>query len=78
MKPLSMTVDVAGRGVGNRRRHREQLAGPGDVVCTLAVGETSVVADALEALGQDVDQNRRMNSPVSSVMTLKRARPSAR
>ena len=37
-------------------RHGEQLASPGDVVGARATGEQAVVADVVEALRQDVDQ----------------------
>ena len=39
-----------------RRRHIEQTARLGDVVGARAAGEQAVVADAVEALRQDVDQ----------------------
>ncbi len=52
----------AGLGEGRRfgviglgGRHGEQFAGTGDVAGARAVGEEAVVADAVEALGQDVD-----------------------
>jgi hypothetical protein len=45
---------IAGRGLC--RRHVEQLAGSGDVVGAGAAGEQSVVADAVEAERQDVDE----------------------
>ena len=38
------------------RRHVEQLAGSGDVVGAPAIGEETVVADAMEAAGQHVDE----------------------
>ena len=37
-------------------RHVEQLARSRDVLSSPAVGEETVVADAMEAAGQDVDQ----------------------
>ncbi len=43
------------RAVYARGRHGEQFAGTGDVAGARAVGEEAVVADAVEALGQDVD-----------------------
>ena len=39
-----------------RRRHGEQLAGARDVGRAVAVGKQSVVADAVEAVRQDVDE----------------------
>ncbi len=42
--------------VGLGGRHGEQFAGTGDVAGAAAVGEQTVVADAVEALGQDVDK----------------------
>ena len=38
------------------RRHREQLASACDVGGAVAVGEQPIVSDAMEALGQHVDQ----------------------
>ena len=43
-------------GLALRRRDAEQLAGAGDVLGAPAVGEQAVVADAVEAVGQDVDE----------------------
>ncbi len=43
-------------GLGHRRRHGEQLACPGEVGGAIAVGEQAVMADAVEAFGQDVAQ----------------------
>ena len=54
MAPVAAAV-----GLGRRtlwRRHVEQVAGVGDVVRAAAIGEEPVVADAVEAVGQDVDQ----------------------
>src|SRR5882762_33293 len=43
---------VLGLGVGNG----EQLTRPRDVICARAAGEQAVVADAVEAVRQDVDE----------------------
>ena len=43
-------------GFGRRRRHGQQFASQGDALRAIAVGEQAVVADAMEALGQDVQQ----------------------
>ena len=48
----------------------EQLTRACDVVGAGAVGEQAVVADAVEAVGSTWMRNRRMNSPVASVMQL--------
>ena len=51
-------ASVGGRRHGLRcrrgRRHVKQLASAGQVGGSVAVGEQAVVADAMEALGQDV------------------------
>lgn len=39
-----------------RRRHIEQLTRAGDVVGAAAIGEETIVADAMESGGQDVDE----------------------
>ncbi len=38
------------------RRHSQKLACPRDVLGATAIGEQAIVADAVEAAGQDVDQ----------------------
>ena len=43
-------------GFFQARRHREQLAGACDIGRAVAIGEQSVVADAVEAVRQDVDE----------------------
>ena len=43
-------------GLGLYHRHVEQAARPGDVVGARTAGEQAVVADAVEAVRQDVDQ----------------------
>ncbi len=47
---------AAAVGLAFRFCNGEQLAGAGDVVGARAAGEQAVVADAVEACGQDVDQ----------------------
>ena len=47
-------VGVAGLALC--RRDAEELAGAGDVVGAPGVGKQAVVADAVEAAGQDVDE----------------------
>src|SRR6187402_3405315 len=42
--------------LGLRSSHIEQLSGPRDVVDALAAGEQAVVADAVEAARQHVDE----------------------
>ena len=59
-------MDAAARGVRRlllrtsrvlqARRHREQLAGACDIGRAVAIGKQSVVADAVEAVRQDVDE----------------------
>ena len=70
------TVSIPGLGL--RRPHVQQAARLSDVVGAGAAGKQAVVANAVEALRQDVDQELRMNSAVVSVMTFSRSRPSAR
>ena len=43
-------------GFFQARRHREQLAGACDIGGAVAIGKQSVVADAVEAVRQDVDE----------------------
>ena len=43
-------------GLGLCGGHVEQTARPGDVIGARAAGEQAVVADAVEALRQDVDE----------------------
>ncbi len=42
------------RRLGNR--HAEQVATTGELLCALAIAEEAVVADAMEALGEDMQQ----------------------
>ena len=52
-------------------RRREQFAGAGDVLGTFAAGEQAIVADAVEACGQHVDQEAADELVrVASVITL--------
>ena len=60
-------------GLGLCRRHVEQAARPRNIVGARAAGEQAVVADAVEARRQDVDQESGMNSAVASVMTFWRS-----
>ena len=64
-------------GLGLCRLHVQQAARLSNVVGAGAAGEQAVVANAVEALRQDVDQESA-NSAVASVMTFWRSRPSAR
>ena len=57
----------------------EQPTRLGDVVGASGVGEEAVVADAMEAVGQDVDQEAADELVDGArVITLARSRPSAR
>ena len=56
----------------------EQLTGACDVVGAGAAGEQAVVADAVEAVRQNVDQEFADDLLVASVMTFWRSRRSAR
>ena len=47
---------LGGLRFGRRRCHGQQLARPGDGLGAVAVGEQAVMPDAMEALGQDVQQ----------------------
>ena len=50
-------IGVAGTGgIGTGLRNGEQFAGPGDVVGARAAGEQAVVADAVEAGRQHMDE----------------------
>ena len=60
-------------GLDRQDWHREQFAGPRDVLGTGGAGEQAVVADAMEAVGEDVDQEAanelavlRASSPCSA------------
>ena len=48
---------------------REQLARAGDVLGALAAGEQAIVADAMEACGQHVDEKAADELWVASVIT---------
>ena len=56
MRGLGVLDATVIAGLGLCRRHVEQAAGSGNVVGAGAAGEQSVVADAVEAVRQDVDQ----------------------
>ena len=64
--------------LGQARWHGEQLAGACDVGGAIAVGEQSVVADAVQAPGQHVRQEAANELVGGSVMVLKRPGPSIR
>ncbi len=49
------------------RRHLEQVPGPRQALGAPAIGEQAVVADAVEAQGQDVDTRCPSRSPLSSI-----------
>ena len=46
-------------------RHGEQLAGACDIGGAVAIGEQSVVSDAVEAVRQDVDRSPAVSRPAS-------------
>src|SRR3954471_13623376 len=48
----------------------QQLARSGQVVSARGVGEQPIVTDAVKAAGQNVQQERRMNSSALSVIVL--------
>ncbi len=48
----------------------EQLAGTGEVLDAPAIGKKAVVADAVEALGQDVNEEAADELRLSLVKTL--------
>jgi hypothetical protein len=48
----------------------QKLASLRQALVARAAGEEAVVADTVEALGQDVDEKRRMNSCVPSVIVV--------
>jgi hypothetical protein len=47
------------------RDRRQQLADAGEFCLSIAVGKEAVMADALEPLGQNMEENRRMYSLLS-------------
>jgi hypothetical protein len=53
-----------------RRLGLQKLASLRQALVARAAGEEAVVADTVEALGQDVDEKRRMNSCVPSVIVV--------
>jgi hypothetical protein len=52
---LTVLGAVGITGLIRRRRHAEQLTRSRDVLSAAAVGEETVVADAMKAAGQDMD-----------------------
>ena len=60
-------------GIGPGFWHREQFAGSGDVVGAGGAGEQAVVADAMEAVRQDVGQEA-----ADELICCERNRPSNR
>src|SRR5947209_6499650 len=58
--PLVVVVTIFGAAAVPARRRRvgyaEEPAGQCDIACPVAVGEEAIVADAMEPVGQDVDQ----------------------
>src|SRR5258707_11212587 len=74
-------VGIGSIGIGRfalRLWRSEQFADARDVVGAGGLGQQAVVADAVEALRQDVNEDRRMNSSVASVICLYRSRRSIR
>ena len=72
-------ADVIAVGVrGSRRWHIESPSTEFELVGAMAVGEQAVVTDAMEAAPQNVDQEATDDSRLSSVIILKRSRPSIR
>jgi hypothetical protein len=62
---------VPGRSLlGRRSGEVQELTHGLDGLGAIAAGEQAVVADAVKALGQDMDEERRMNSLTSSVMVV--------
>ena len=71
-------LDGCGLRMWLRRRHAEQLAGAHDAGCTIAVGEQTVVSDAMEALRQHVQQEAPDELAGASVIVFQRSGPSSR
>ncbi len=57
-------------GINGNYWRREQFAGAGDVLGTFTAGEQAIVADAVEACGEHVDQEAADELVVGSVITL--------
>ncbi len=53
---LHLVVIVIGARFILGRRHLEQVPGAGEVLGAPAIGEQAVVADAVEAVGEHVDE----------------------
>ncbi len=75
---FGLAVGLGAWALGSGSRRREQLPSALDVVRSKRAGDEAVVADAVEAAGQHVQEERRMNSWAASVMVLSRSRPSMR
>ena len=72
MREYLRLVGIDARGIiglARFRRHVEQLTGSRDVLGAGAVGEETVVADAMEALGQHVHQEAADEYGVCSAAT---------
>ena len=68
-KVFSLTSGLGARTLGGALRCGERLADALDVARTTRAGEQAVVADAMEAARQHVqEKSERMNSATSSVM----------
>jgi hypothetical protein len=61
--------------MGDTLFYDHELACSRDRLGAIAGGEQAVVTDAMEALGQHVMRNRRMNSRTSSVIVVYRPGP---
>jgi hypothetical protein len=68
-------VVVLYRRIGHRRGHGDQFSGARDIGLAGGAGEQPVVSDAVEPLGQDVEQEAPMNSSGARVMVRNRAWP---
>ena len=71
-------IDSGSGGLAFRFCNCEQLTRAGDIVGARAFGEQAVVTDAVQALGQDVDQEAADELVCGGVMRLYRSRPSMR
>ncbi|MHC2357639.1 hypothetical protein ACVMB3_007162 [Sinorhizobium meliloti] len=76
---LLVTVAVLLRSSAVRRlgnRHAEQVAAMGKFLFAVPIAEETVIADPMEALGQDMQQkaaDELMNSSADTVMTFCRS-----
>ena len=71
-------IDGGSGGLGLGFWNGEQLTRASDVVGARALGEQAVVADAVKAVRQHVDEEAADELVGASVMSLWRSRPSAR